>query len=80
MFRELANKRRYEGAAADLQPGETLCATLVGDKPVYFSMPVDASDEEVKRRAFELREGRSMSSMESTLMSIAESRADAAGH
>ncbi len=72
MLRQFRNRRRYEKAASDLEPGETLCATLVDDKPVYFAMSVEATDEEVRQRAFEIREGREMSTTERTMLRIAE--------
>lgn len=74
MLRQFRNRRKYEQATSDLNPGQTLCATLVDDQPVYFAMSIDATDDDIQRRAFELREGRTISSIERKLMSIAESR------
>jgi hypothetical protein len=72
MIRQIRNRRKFEKAAAEVSSVETLCATVVDDKPVYFSMPLDATNEEVYRKAFELREGRAMSPTERALLSLAE--------
>lgn len=45
-------------------------------KPFYFHVPVDASDDDVRARAFEAREGRPMTPYESALMAEAERRHD----
>ena len=49
-----------------------LCGTMSGDKPVYFAMAKDATDDEIREKAFEIREGRKMSKVERSLLSIAE--------
>jgi hypothetical protein len=56
--------------------GNQLCATLAPDgEPVYFEMPSEASDEEVRQAAFAVRYGRKMSSTEQSLIRLAEARA-----
>lgn len=48
-------------AAEHRSPGEQVCATLLSDgTPVYFLMPALACDDDVRSRAFEIREGRPM--------------------
>tara|TARA_R100000458_G_C8275283_1_gene250304 strand:- start:2793 stop:3038 length:246 start_codon:yes stop_codon:yes gene_type:complete len=72
MIKNALNRRAFRSAEKDLNENEMLCGTMINNKPHYFSMPKDATDMEVREHAFELREGRKMSSIERSLLSIAE--------
>ena len=59
-----------------LAPGEVLCSTLAKDgKPLYFLCLVSDSDDVVQARAFEAREGRSLSQFEADVLVHANLRA-----
>ncbi len=73
MFRQLRNKKAFDRAQTQANDGEFVCGTLVDDQPVYFVMPADASDEEVRAKAFEMRNKRTMNHVERTLLDIVES-------
>jgi hypothetical protein len=67
------NKRRFQRAQREAGPDEMVCGTIGSDgNPTYFVMPRDASDEDVRGRAFEIREGRSLSGYERSLMKFSE--------
>jgi len=72
MFKKTLNKRAYRDASEKLKENEMLCGTMSGDRPVYFSMAKDSTDGEIREKAFEIREGRKMTNVEKTLLSIAE--------
>ncbi len=72
MLRNAFNRRAYRSAESNLTEEQMLCATMIGGKPHYFPMPKDATDVEVREQAFELREGRVMTSIERSLLGIAE--------
>jgi hypothetical protein len=58
--------------------GFTVCGTLLeSGEPRYFLMPVTAPDAEIRARAFEIREGRAMSSYEQWALQAAERWHDA---
>jgi len=62
-------------AAAALKDGQLICATvLTSGKPVYFLTPIDATDTQVRDRAFEIRNGRKISATELTIDSFAKRR------
>ena len=72
------NRRAYQSALAEVEEGQTVCATLSPDgEPKYFIMPVDASDDEVRAQAFRERNGRFMSRVEKNLLELAEREPDA---
>lgn len=53
------NRQDFEAARSLAEAeGRRLCATYKGDTPVYFSMPPEASDQDVQDEAFRIREGR----------------------
>jgi hypothetical protein len=72
MFEKLRNRRAFEQTAQQASDEEIVCGTLLDDKPVYFTMPNDATEAEVRARAFEVRTGRPMTHIENTLLDIAE--------
>lgn len=72
MFKKALNKKAYRDASEKLKETEMLCGTISGDKPVYFSMEKDSTDGEIREKAFEIREGRKMTKVEKSLLSIAE--------
>jgi hypothetical protein len=57
-----------DAAAAD---HEQVCGTYIGEKPVYYLLPRDASDDEIRDAAFEVRNGRAPSSYELFLLATA---------
>lgn len=60
---------------AAARSGQMVCGTVKpGGKPVYFLMPVDASDEAIEAKAFEKRNGRPMLEGERTLRRLARER------
>lgn len=62
----------FQEAKAAAADDETVCGVLLLDgTPAYFVMAADASDVEVRARAFELRHGRAMSHVEVALDDIA---------
>lgn len=64
----------FDEASVAKGDGQMLCGTLDHEKVAhYFVMPVDASDEQISDRAFEIREGRPRSEYERWLMKTAES-------
>lgn len=48
----------FADASEACPEGHQVCGTYRGEKPVYFLAPADASDEEIRDLAFELRHGR----------------------
>ena len=72
----LTDKRRFNEAAREAKrTGGTVCGTYDHDgNPVYFVMPPGASDEEVRAAAFEAREGRPLSKLETQLLTMAEAK------
>jgi len=44
--------------------GLRVCGTFKGDKPVYFLMPMEASDDAIHDQAFEVRHGRPINNYE----------------
>jgi len=71
MFKTFRNRRAFEQAALEAGDDEIVCGTLIDDKPVYFTMPADATEAQVRERAFEVRTGRPMTKIEHTLLDIA---------
>ncbi|MBP01015.1 MAG: hypothetical protein CMG34_07765 [Candidatus Marinimicrobia bacterium] len=72
MFKKSKNKRSFQRAKAAAAENEIVCATLKNDKPIYFTMPEDATQADVRAKAFEIRTGRKMSKIERTLVDIVE--------
>jgi TPP-dependent 2-oxoacid decarboxylase len=72
MFKTFRNKQAYKRASSAKASDEIVCATLVNEKPVYFHMPKDSTEAEVRAKAFEIRTGREMSKIERTLVDIVE--------
>tara|TARA_E500000331_G_scaffold43627_1_gene36332 strand:- start:842 stop:1069 length:228 start_codon:yes stop_codon:yes gene_type:complete len=72
MFKTFKNKKSFARASAAKAENEIVCATLVNEKPVYFTMPEDSTEAEVRGKAFEIRTGREMSKIERTLLEIVE--------
>lgn len=62
----------YDEMLAEKQDGQSPCGTYVGETPVYFLMPADATDEQARDAAFEVRNGRRMSGYEQTMLSAAQ--------
>ena len=75
-LRSLSNKRRLKRARRQAErEGGVVCATLRHDgKPVYFTARPDATDAEMRARAFEAREGRPFTQLERQLMATAVDR------
>jgi len=73
MLDRLVNRYAYQKAVRAAADNEVVCGTVTEKgQPVYFTMPADADDHQVRSRAFELRHGRPMSSVEETMLDIAE--------
>ncbi len=72
MLKNSKNKKSFARAKAAKAENEIVCATLVDEKPVYFTMPEDATEAEVRAKAFEIRTGREMSKVERALVDIVE--------
>ena len=72
MFKNSKNKKSFARAKAAKAENEIVCATLVDEKPVYFTMPEDATEAEVRAKAFEIRTGREISKVERALVDIVE--------
>ncbi len=72
MFKNFKNKKSFSQTKAAKSDEEIICATLVDDRPVYFAMPKDATEVEVREKAFEIRTGRAMSKVEQALAGIVE--------
>ena len=72
MLKTFRNKKAFQRASETAADDEIVCGTLIDDKPVYFTMPKEATEDEVRAKAFEVRTGRSMSRVEETLLSKAE--------
>jgi hypothetical protein len=67
------NRRAFEKTTSAVAEDEQVCGTLdVEGKPLYFTMPSSATDAEVRAQAFELRNGRSLSGVEQSLIRIVE--------
>ena len=79
MLKKTRSRIRYRNAIRRKQPDEVLCATVGEDGgPIYFTMPADATDAQVREEAFRLRYGRPMNPLERILLEIAEDRRGAA--
>lgn len=75
MLKKLLNRQAYRRAASKLKEGEVLCATLAPDgKPIYFPMPADSTDVDVRNEAFVRRNGRPMNRVEELFLNLAEAR------
>lgn len=61
----------FEQAQAELTDGDMVCGTYKGEQPVYFHAHVDASPDQIRDLAFEVRNGRKMSSYEQFLLGAA---------
>ena len=72
MFKNSKNRKSFARAKRAKAENEIVCATLVDEKPVYFTMPEDATEAEVRAKAFEIRTGREMSKVERALVDIVE--------
>jgi hypothetical protein len=60
-------------AANEELEGFTVCGTLLeSGEPRYFLMRADTPDAEIRAKAFEIREGRAMSSYEQWALAAAE--------
>jgi len=71
--RDRRNRRAFNRVSLKAGDGEQVCATLTKEnEPVYFIMPVDASDEDVRAEAFRLRNGRGLSGLEKSLLQFVE--------
>ena len=64
MLKTFRNKKAFQRANESANDDEIVCGTLIDDKPVYFSMPKDSTEYEVRARAVEVRTGRSMIKIE----------------
>ena len=73
ILNQFRSRKAFERAAKLAADGEIVCGTLVDDRPVYFVMSSDASDAEVRAKAFELRNKRLMNKFEKVFLEIAES-------
>ena len=66
----------FDKATAAAATGEVVCGTLLSSgEPRYFVVSVDASDETIRDRSFEIREGRPPSTYERWLLKVAADRA-----
>ena len=64
----------WDEALAACGEHEQICGTYRGDEPVYFVMPRDASDTEIRDRAFEVKNGRRMGRYDHWLLEQATKR------
>lgn len=66
----------FDEATAAAAANEVVCGTLLSSgEPRYFLVAADASDEMIRDRSFEIREGRPPSSYERWLLKVAMDRA-----
>jgi hypothetical protein len=62
------NADRFAQARALCTEGQMVCGTIAEDgEPRYFIMPSTATNEEIEKRAFEVRNGRPMNQAEEIL-------------
>lgn len=67
----------YEEAVLSREDPERtiVCGVRMEDESArYFVMPIDAQDDEIADRAFEIRNGRPVSNYERTIRELAERR------
>lgn len=62
----------FELAAEARAEGQQICGTYLGEKPVYFLMPDDASETQIRDAAFEVKNGRKPSDYEQWLLTMVE--------
>lgn len=61
-----------ESVDAALQDGQSVCATVLSDgTPVYFTVAFDATEDEVRDTAFQVREQRLLTDSERVLIELA---------
>jgi hypothetical protein len=66
----------FATAAAVLEEGQTVCGTYKPDgTPAYFVMPVGVDEHTMRVSAFEVRNGRPMTSYETALLDVVLDRA-----
>lgn len=66
----------FEAAQEARGEDHQICGTYLGEKPVYFLMPSDASDGQIADRAFEVKNGRPPSEYERWLLEMAQAKAE----
>tara|TARA_R110001606_G_scaffold364762_2_gene519331 strand:+ start:2895 stop:3161 length:267 start_codon:yes stop_codon:yes gene_type:complete len=73
-FAEALESVGAEDADHARQLGFTICGVMVEDgKPRYFTQELEAEDASIADKAFEIRNGRSMSEYEHWLLDMARS-------
>ncbi|MCH2506588.1 MAG: hypothetical protein MK125_13695 [Dehalococcoidia bacterium] len=80
MFRDYKNARAFKKAQETVADGEIVCGTYSdnGD-PLYFTAPREATEDEIRDRAFAARNGRPLSQVERHLLELAEGQRANAG-
>lgn len=74
-LRNYLSRRAFKKAKRKLRDDEVLCATYApGGKPIYFPMPAEAGEVEVRNEAFKRRNGRPMTPLEESLLAVAQER------
>jgi Mor family transcriptional regulator len=76
MTAEVANQHRFLKAKESASEDEMVCGYYVEGVPHYFTMPKDATDEEVRDETFRRMHGRGYSSLERKLIDIYDSHED----
>ena len=67
----------YAAKQAASAGGEVVCATVMADgQPRYFTVPVGATEEQIRDRAFEIRNGRQIMPVERRLTTLADQLRD----
>ena len=80
MFRDYKNARAFKKAQETVADGEIVCGTYLDDgEPLYFTAPRESTEQDIRDRAFEARNGRPMSRTERHLLELAEGRKVNAG-
>tara|TARA_R110002020_G_scaffold94671_5_gene227586 strand:- start:3506 stop:3751 length:246 start_codon:yes stop_codon:yes gene_type:complete len=80
MFRDLKNARAFKKASETAAEDEIVCGTYTDDgEPLYFTAPREATEDEIRDRAFAARNGRPLSTVERHLLELAESQRPNAG-
>ncbi len=80
MLKKRRNARAFQKAQDQAADGEIVCGTYLDDgEPLYFTAPRESTEQEIRDRAFEARNGRPMSRTERHLLELAEGQKINAG-
>ena len=73
---EAANLARYEAAKAEAGENDIVCGYYVNGTPMYFVMPADSPDHEIRAEAFRRQNGRDLSTFEQKLVDVFDRHKD----